>query len=77
MTLYVLKNNKQVETIIIHGALFIKNRYRHCEQALLRGYRCHSRFRGNDNKEHLLIHATMPCERLKRAWQSIKIIKKC
>ncbi|KJV78236.1 hypothetical protein RMAECT_1106 [Rickettsia rhipicephali str. Ect] len=27
--LYVLKNNTQVETIIIYRALFIKNRYRH------------------------------------------------
>ncbi|WP_215426279.1 hypothetical protein [Rickettsia tamurae] len=36
MALYVLKNNTQVETIIIYGALFIKNRYSHCEWALLR-----------------------------------------
>ena len=35
MALYVLKNNTQVETIIIYRALFIKNRYRHCERALL------------------------------------------
>ncbi|AJQ51716.1 MAG: hypothetical protein AB8U77_01340 [Rickettsia conorii subsp. raoultii] len=35
MALYVLKNNTQVATIIIYRELFIKNRYRHCELALL------------------------------------------